>query len=178
MLSRMLSAALFGIDATIVRVEAHGSSGLPAVNTVGLPDSAVRESRERVRSAIINSGFTYPQKRITVNLAPADIRKAGSSLDLPVAVAIVALNEGALAEPIQETTLLMGELSLDGAIRPVPGTLSVALEARSLGLKRLVVPAANTLEASVVRGIEVVPVSSLSEAIGVLNGSPGAPATF
>ena len=83
MLSRMLSVALLGIDATIVRVEAHASSGLPAINTVGLPDSAVRESRERVRSAILNSGFTYPQRRLTVNLAPADIRKVGSSLDLP-----------------------------------------------------------------------------------------------
>lgn len=175
MLSRMLSVALFGVDATIVRVEAHGSAGLPAVNTVGLPDIAVRESRERVRSAILNSGFTYPQRRMTVNLAPADVRKVGSSLDLPVAVAIVALNEGALADPIQETTLLMGELSLDGAVRPVPGTLSAALEARAVGLKRLIIPVANAREASVVSGIEIVPVSSLGEAVGVLNGQATSP---
>jgi len=173
MLSRMLSAALYGIDATIVTVEAHGSSGIPAVNTVGLPDSAVRESRERVRSAILNSGYSYPQKRMTVNLAPADIRKVGSSLDLPVAVAIVALNEGALADPVQEETLLMGELSLDGSVRGVPGTLSAALEARARGLRRLIVPAGNAREASVVAGIEVIPVETLAQAIGVLNGAGG-----
>jgi len=171
MLSRMLSAALYGIDATLVTVEAHGSSGIPAVNTVGLPDSAVRESRERVRSAILNSGYPYPQKRMTVNLAPADIRKVGSSLDLPVAVAIVALNEGALADPVQEETLLMGELSLDGSVRGVPGTLSAALEARARGLRRLIVPAGNAREAGVVAGIEVIPVETLAQAIGVLNGA-------
>ena len=172
MLSRMLSVALLGIDATIVRVEAHASSGLPAINTVGLPDSAVRESRERVRSAILNSGFTYPQRRLTVNLAPADIRKVGSSLDLPVAVAIVALNEGALIEPVQEKALLLGELSLDGSVRPVPGTLSAALEAKSRGVGRILVPAANATEAALVGGVDVVPITSLAEAVAVLNGGP------
>ena len=171
MLSRVLSAALLGIEATIVRVEVHGSAGLPSVSTVGLPDSAVRESRERVRSAVLNSGFKYPQKRVTVNLAPADIRKVGSSLDLPVAVGIVALEEGSVVEPIQEHTLIVGELSLDGSVRPVPGILSVALEGRRRRLKRVIVPAANAREAALVDGIEVVPVSALAEAIGVLNGT-------
>ncbi|HKY31270.1 MAG TPA: YifB family Mg chelatase-like AAA ATPase, partial [Candidatus Polarisedimenticolia bacterium] len=171
MLARMLGAALLGIDATLVRVEAHASSGLPAVSTVGLPDSSVRESRERVRSAIINSGFTYPQRRITINLAPADVRKAGSTLDLPVAAAIVALNEGILCQPRQEATVLIGELSLDGAVRPVPGVLSVVLEARARGLRRVLVPRDNAEEAALVGGMTVVPVVSLGETIGVLNGS-------
>ncbi len=171
MLSRVLSAALLGIEATIVRVEVHASAGLPAVSTVGLPDSAVRESRERVRSAVLNSGFKYPQRRVTVNLAPADIRKVGSSLDLPVAVGIVALEDGSLAEPRQDRALIVGELSLDGAVRPVPGTLSVALEGRRRGLERVFVPAANAPEASLIKGIEVIPVSTLAETIGILNGT-------
>ncbi|HEY3177231.1 MAG TPA: YifB family Mg chelatase-like AAA ATPase [Candidatus Polarisedimenticolia bacterium] len=177
MLSRVLSAALFGIEATLVRVEVHGSAGLPAVSTVGLPDSAVRESRERVRSAILNSGYTYPQKRLTVNLAPADIRKVGSSLDLPVAVAIVALNEKDLIGPIQENAIMMGELSLDGSVRPVPGTLSVALKARALGIPRLLVPAANAREAAMVSGVEVIPVATLAEAVSILNGGAAAVAS-
>jgi len=170
MLSRMLSAALFGIEATIVRVEVHGSSGLPAINTVGLPDVSVKESRERVRSAILNSGFSWPQKRVTVNLAPADIRKAGSSLDLPVAVAILALSEGALDQPIQESALLMGELSLDGAVRPVPGVLSAALEAKARGIGRILVPSASAAEAACVRGIDVIPVDTLAHTVRLLNG--------
>ncbi len=171
MLSRMLSAALLGIEATLVRVEVHASQGLPSINTVGLPDSAVKESRERVRSAILTSGYQYPQRRVTVNLAPADIRKVGSSLDLPMAVGIVALEEGKVAEPIQETTLILGELSLDGTVRPVPGTLSAAMEARDQGLKRILVPVGNAPEAGLVTGIEVVPVSSLIEAVSALNGA-------
>ena len=167
----MLSAALFGIEAAIVQVEVHASGGLPAVSTVGLPDSAVRESRERVRSAILNSGLVYPKGRITVNLAPADMRKIGSSLDLPMAAAIAAIEEGVVARPLQEDTLLLGELSLDGNVRPVTGVLSVALEARARGIKRLLVPLANGQEAALVNGIDVRPVTTLAQAIGVLNGT-------
>jgi len=170
MLSRTLSAALFGIEATIVRVEVHGSPGLPAINTVGLPDPSVRESRERVRSAIINSGYTWPQRRMTVSLAPADIRKAGASLDLPVAVAIVGLTEGDLVDPVQESALLMGELSLDGVVRPVPGVLSAALEARARGIRRLLVPSANAPEAAHVSGVAVLSVDTLAHAVRLLNG--------
>jgi len=175
MLSRMLSAALFGIEAAIVQVEAHASSGLPAVATVGLPDSAVRESRERVRSAILNSGLVYPRGRITVNLAPADMRKIGSALDLPMAVAIAAIEQGVVARPVQDDALLLGELALDGSVRPVAGVLSVALEARSRGVKRLLVPAVNGGEAALVEGVEVCPVTTLAQAIGVLNGTIRAP---
>ena len=167
----MLSAALFGIEAAIVQVEVHASGGLPAVSTVGLPDSAVRESRERVRSAILNSGLVYPKGRITVNLAPADMRKIGSSLDLPMAAAIAAIEDGVVTRPVQEDTLLLGELSLDGNVRPVAGVLSVALEARARGIKRLLVPLANGQEAALVDGIDVSPVSTLAHAIGLLNGT-------
>lgn len=170
MLSQMLSAALFGVEATLVRVEVHGSTGLPAVNTVGLPDNAVRESRERVRSAILNSGYCYPQQRITVNLAPADIRKVGSSLDLPMAIAIVALTEGTLLHPKQDDSLILGELSLDGSVRPVPGVLAAAMEAKTRGVTRLLVPAANASEARLVAGIQVLPVASLAGAVSALNG--------
>ncbi|MGH9869027.1 MAG: YifB family Mg chelatase-like AAA ATPase [Candidatus Polarisedimenticolia bacterium] len=171
MLSRMIGAALTGIEAILVRVEAHGSAGLPAVNTVGLPDSSVRESRERVRSAILNSGFTWPQRRITINLAPADLRKAGSSLDLPVAVSIVALSDGAMAERIQDDTMLVGELSLDGGVRPVPGTLSAALEARACGIRRILVAPESFAEASLVQGLEVLGVTTLAQAVAALNGA-------
>ncbi len=171
MLARTLSAALVGIDATIVRVEVHSSSGLPAVNTVGLPDSAVKESRERVRSAILNSGLDYPKGRITVNLAPAGIRKAGSALDLPVAVAIAAVTEGTLRETRPDDSLIVGELSLDGTVRPVAGALSAAMEARRHGFRRILVPAENAREAQVVAGIDVIPVRSLGETVAVLNGS-------
>ncbi|HET9482264.1 MAG TPA: YifB family Mg chelatase-like AAA ATPase [Candidatus Polarisedimenticolia bacterium] len=168
MLSRTLGAALFGIEATLVRVEVHGTQGLPGVSTVGLPDSAVRESRDRVRSAIMNSNLNYPTLRLTVNLAPADLRKAGSSLDLPVAVAIAAQDSQLELPPLQEETLLMGELSLDGSVRPIPGALSAALEARSQGISRLMLPAACAREVSVVPGLRIVPVGSLNETIQAL----------
>src|SRR5690349_7119845 len=135
---------------------------------VGLPDATVRESRDRVRSAIRNSGFEFPHHRITVNLAPADVRKAGSSFDLPIALGLLATS-GPLKRRAVEDTVVLGELSLDGAINGIRGVLPIAVAARRLGLKRLLLPPPNAAEACVVDGLEVCTVRSLPEAVDALN---------
>ncbi|HID55485.1 TPA: ATP-binding protein, partial [Candidatus Poribacteria bacterium] len=168
MLAVTLSGALFGLEAYIVKVEVDVSDGLPSFNIVGLPDTAVRESKERVTAAIKNSGFRFPAKRITVNLAPADIRKEGSAFDLPIAAALLAAT-GHI--PLQrEGLLLLGELSLDGEVRPVRGALPITLGAKKEGLDGVVVPPENGLEAAVVEGINVYQVKTLSEAAAFLAG--------
>src|SRR5687768_4500914 len=135
---------------------------------VGLPDATVRESRDRVRSAIRNSGFEFPHHRITVNLAPADVRKAGSSFDLPIALGLLATS-GPLTRQTVDDTVIVGELSLDGAINAIRGVLPIAVAARRLGLRRLLLPPQNAAEACVVEGIEVCLVRSLPEAVDALN---------
>ncbi len=140
MIARILSAALIGIDAYIVEVEANlEGKTLPSFATVGLPDSAVKESRERVQSAIRNSGYEFPMKKITINLAPADIRKEGSAYDLPIAVGILTAN-GKISESKLADHIILGELALDGSLRPVHGILSVAWEARKLGMRGIILP--------------------------------------
>src|SRR5688572_3942913 len=141
---------------------------------VGLPDATVRESRDRVRSAIRNSGFEFPHHRITVNLAPADVRKAGSSFDLPIALGLLATS-GPLTRPAVDDTVIVGELSLDGAINAIRGVLPIAVAARRLGLKRLLLPPQNAPEACVVGGLEVCQVRSLPEAVDALNRPDEAP---
>jgi len=169
MVARILSAALLGIDAYIVEVETNiESKTLPGFATVGLPDSAVKESRERVQSAIKNSGFEFPIKKITINLAPADIRKEGSGYDLPIALGILAAN-GIISESKLEDYVILGELALDGAIRPIHGALSVAWEIKKLGLKGILLPRENANEAAMAEGLEVYPVTNLSEAVDFLN---------
>jgi magnesium chelatase family protein len=168
MLARVLSAALLGVEAVLVRVEVDVASGLPAFTTVGLPDSAVRESRERVRTAIRNAGFGFPSDRITVNLAPADLRKEGASFDLPIALGILAAT-GPL-KPRPEPFVVVGELALDGQIQPVRGTLAVTLACRKRGIGTLLVPAANRAEAGAVSGVRAIGASTLGEAVGLLNG--------
>ena len=168
MLASLRSAAVFGIDAYSVQVEVDVSFGLPHFTMVGLPDATVRESRDRVRSAIRNSGFEFPPHRITVNLAPADVRKAGSSFDLPIALGLLATS-GPLQRRAVDDTVVLGELSLDGGINGIRGVLPVAVAARRLGLRRLLLPPQNAAEASVVDGIEVCPARSLPEAVQVLN---------
>src|SRR5512147_1290940 len=138
--AHVVSSAVLGIDAFLVDVEADLANGLPAFATVGLPQGAVKEGRERVHAAITNAGFEAPLKRITVNLAPADIKKDGSGFDLPIAIAILVAGTE-LAD-----TLLIGELGLEGALRPVRGAISIALSARKEGLARLILPAANAAE--------------------------------
>jgi magnesium chelatase family protein len=169
MVARILSAALMGIDAYIVEVETNiEGKTLPGFATVGLPDSAVKESRERVQSAIKNSGFEFPIKKITINLAPADIRKEGSGYDLPIALGILAAN-GIISESKLEDYVILGELALDGTIRPIHGALSVAWEIKKLGLKGMILPKENANEAAMAEGLEVYPVKNLSEAVDFLN---------
>ena len=169
MLARVFSSALHGVEALRVEVEVDIAQGLPAFATVGLPETAVKESRERVKAAITNSGFRFPADRITVNLAPADIRKEGTGFDLPIALGILAA--GGLVSPEALTRhVVTGELSLDGRVKPVPGVLSTALAARRWGLDAVLVPAANAAEASVVAGVHVHPAGSLAEAVEHLNG--------
>ncbi|MBM3777224.1 MAG: YifB family Mg chelatase-like AAA ATPase [Acidimicrobiia bacterium] len=168
MLASLRSAALVGVEALPVQVEVDVSFGLPGFTMVGLPDVAVRESRDRVRAAIRNSGFEFPPHRITVNLAPADVPKAGSSYDLPIALALLA-TQGTLAHRAVEDTFVLGELSLDGVINAIRGVLPVAIAARRAGIRRLLLPPANASEASVVDGLEVCVVRSLTEAVAAIN---------
>src|SRR3954470_3629520 len=160
------SAAVYGIDAHLIDVEVDMFAGNPRDSVmVGMPDVAVRESRERIKSALMNSGFGYPSKRITINLAPANVRKEGAGFDLPVALGIL----GAMgAVPALDQHTCMGELSLDGAIRPVRGSLSVAVCARERGIANLIVPAENAAEAAVVEGVNVYGVRYLAEVVALL----------
>jgi magnesium chelatase family protein len=167
-LASLRSAAVFGIEAYPVHVEVDVAFGLPHFSMVGLPDTTVRESRDRVRSAIRNSGFEFPHHRITVNLAPADVRKAGSSFDLPIALGLLATS-GPLTRRCVDDTVIVGELSLDGAINGIRGVLPIAIGARRLGLKRLLLPPQNAAEASVVEGLDICVAQSLSDAVDALN---------
>lgn len=173
MLFKALSAAVYGIDANIIDVEVD-FSGIKTdqdhFHTVGLPDAAVRESRDRVRAAIKNSGFDVPSTHITINLAPADIKKEGSGFDLPMAIGILGAY-GALNLTDVSQFLLVGELGLDGGLRAVSGMLPVAVAARARGIKNLVIPKANAREAAVVEGVNVYPVESLNQVRELLNAA-------
>jgi magnesium chelatase family protein len=162
------TAAVFGIEACPVQVEVDVSFGLPGFQMVGLPDASVRESRDRVRSAIRNSGFEFPPHRVTVNLAPADIRKAGSSFDLPIALGVLAA-AGRIARRDIADVLLLGELSLDGGIQAARGVLPIAAAARRHSCRALLLPYPNSGEAAVVEGLELFPVRTLAEAVAALN---------
>ncbi len=168
MLSKVKSAALMGIDAYLVEVETSLERGLQNVAMVGLPDSAVRESRERVTSAIKNSGYELTQKRTTINLAPADIRKEGSGYDLPIAIGLLAAY-GEISEARLHDHVIVGELALDGAVRPVHGVLSIAWMVRQMGMKGLLVPTENVREAAMIKELEVFPIDNLRQAVDFLN---------
>jgi magnesium chelatase family protein len=168
MLFKALSAAVFGIDAYPVEVEVDISAGMPNFTTVGLPDAAVRESRERIKSAIKNCGLDFPFQNITVNLAPADVKKEGSGFDLPIALGILGTT-GALLKNELKNTLFLGELSLDGGLRPIKGALSIATMARQKGLRKMVVPLENAREAAVVQDVEVFGLRSLPEVLDLIN---------
>jgi magnesium chelatase family protein len=173
MLFKARSAAVYGIDANIIDVEVDFSGAVlehPLFNMVGLPDAAVRESRDRVRSAIKNSGFDIPPTRITVNLAPADLKKEGSGFDLPIAIGILGAY-GALQNKDLSDFLLVGELGLDGSLRAVQGMLPIAVAAREKGIKNLLIPAGNAREAAVVEGVNVYPVCTLLEVRELLNSA-------
>jgi len=175
MLALVRSATVFGIEAADVFVEVDVAPGLPSFTTVGLPDSTVRESRDRVRAAIRNAGLEFPVDRITINLAPAELRKEGAAFDLPMALGIL-LATGIVKPGLIEDAIAVGELSLDGHIRPVRGVLPVALHCRRRGVPRLLVPAGNAAEAAVVSGVGVIPLATLHDALEYLNGEREIPA--
>src|SRR5438046_10321117 len=168
MLASLRTAALFGVDACAVHVEVDVSFGFPNFAMVGLPDASVRESRDRVRSAIRNSGFEFPPHRITVNLAPADVRKAGASFDLPIALGILAA-QGIVERRFIVDLVLLGELSLDGSIHATRGVLPIAAASRRDGLAGILLPAGNATEAAIVSGLDIFAVSSLFDAVRALN---------
>jgi magnesium chelatase family protein len=169
MLATITSGAVLGVDAYPVRVEVDLARGLPAMSVVGLPQGAVREARERVTAALANSGFPVPPSRITINLAPADIPKTGSAFDLPIALALLAAG-GEFGDGDLTGVCCLGELGLDGTIRPVHGVLAVALMCRSHGPARLVVPDANAAEAAVVDGLDIRRARTLTDVVGYLGG--------
>ncbi|HEX9653874.1 MAG TPA: YifB family Mg chelatase-like AAA ATPase, partial [bacterium] len=170
MFSKALGAAVLGIDAYIVEVEAHLESQLPAFATVGLPEGAVKESKERVSAAIKNCGFKFPQKRITINLAPADIKKEGSAFDLPIAIGILAAM-GQVSPDHLNDFIILGELSLDGSLRPIRGALPISLAAKKANKKGILLPKPNAKEAAIIEGIDIFPMSNLAETVDFLNSS-------
>ena len=168
MLASLLSATVHGLDGRIVRVEVDVAPGLPGFTIVGLADTALQEARERVRGAIRNSGYDYPPRRITVNLAPADLRKGGASLDLAIALGIMVGSEQVKATG---RWAVLGELSLGGDLRPVPGLLPMVMALGRRHVRRVIVPADGAAEASLADGVEVVPAATLAEAAGLLRAS-------
>ncbi|MBI4187906.1 MAG: YifB family Mg chelatase-like AAA ATPase [Chloroflexi bacterium] len=168
MLAKVISCAIVGLEGAIVEVEADILPGLPAFIVVGLPDTAVQEARERVRSAIRNSGCTFPMKRVVINLAPADLKKAGPAYDLPIAVGIILSSEQVAADVSQ--TLFLGELSLDGSLRHTNGVLPMVAVAREKGFVTIIVPEADAREASLIEGVKIIPIGSLAQLISYLRG--------
>ena len=162
MYAKVYGETTCGINGEQIIVEVDISNGLPSFDIVGLPDTAVKESRERVRAALKNSGLVFPMTRITVNLAPADLKKDGSGLDLPIAVGIL-VSSGILQQEQVENMIFVGELALDGTIRQVAGVLPMILHARDLEIKTIVIPAGNSAEGRLVEGIEVLVPASLTE---------------
>ena len=182
MLASLESAAVIGIQASPVHVEVDLCFGLPRFQLVGLPDASVRESRDRVHAAIRNSGFEFPQHRIVINLAPADVRKAGASYDLPIALGVLAASGVVTSRDIRDI-VIVGELALDGTIHPARGVLPIAVAARQERAEAMLLPQGNTAEAAVVEGLRLLPVRTLAEAVALLNlareqwpSSPPAPA--
>ncbi len=169
MLAKIHAAAIVGLEGAIVEVEVDTSRGLPSFTIVGLPDTAVQESRERVQAAVKNAGLVFPRHRVTVNLAPAALRKEGPAYDLPIALGVLVASEQILAEWL-EGALVVGELSLDGSVRHVRGVLPMAALARQEGISRLMVPAVNAAEAALMPDVEVIPVESLTDLVNHLSG--------
>ncbi len=169
MLARIFSCAVIGLDGVVVEVEVDYTNGQPGMTIVGLPDTAVQESRERVQTAVKNAGLHFPRHRIVVNLAPASVRKEGPYYDLPIALGVIVLG-GHLPPAALESTLVIGELSLDGVVRHARGVLPMAATARAQGYKRMIVPEVDAAEAALIPDIEVIPVSTLSALYDHLSG--------
>jgi magnesium chelatase family protein len=173
-LAKVMSSTLLGVDAWLVEVEVDLANGLPTFTTVGLPDTSIRESRDRVKAALANSGFPFPLKRITVNLAPAHLRKEGTAFDLPIALGLLHA-AGYIESDRLERYLVVGELSLDGRVKAITGAMPMAITAHQEGLAGMVVPADNAPEAAVIEGIPVYGVETLAQAIGFFNGTEAIP---
>ena len=169
MLAKIYSAAVYGVDAYEIEIEVNGAGGDPNIVIVGLPDAAVKESRDRVTTAIANSGYYWPRGRTTINLAPADIKKEGPSFDLPIALGMIAVTEELDSSPFENFSFV-GELALNGTVRAVKGVLPVALEARRRGKRALFVPEANALEAAMVDNIDIYGVQNLRQTFAFLRG--------
>ena len=172
MYGQVFGCCIQGIDGYVVEVEADIASGLPQIHLVGLPDSAVRESIDRIRAAIKNTGFRFPQERVTINLAPADLRKEGSAFDLAIAAGVLTASREIGADDMK--TMFIGELSLEGKVRPVPGVLPMVAAAKQAGFARVILPADNLAEASLITGIRIVPIRALEQLrnlVGLEGGS-------
>lgn len=172
MLSKIKSMSLEGLNGYLVEIQSDVSGGLPNFDIVGLPDIRVKEAKERVRAAIKNSGIEFPSRRIVVNLAPADKKKEGTFFDLPIAIGIlVAIDEirGICLDDLEDTVFL-GELSLDGKINRINGILPMCIEAVNLGIKKVVIPKENMIEALIIKGLDIIPVDNLLDVIGYLRG--------
>ena len=170
MLSIVKSMSLFGLDGYLICVQVDVSGGMPSWEIVGLPDISVKESKERVRTAIKNSGYDLQSRKIVVNLAPANTKKEGSFFDLPIAIGILKCNKEIITE-VPEDTVFIGELSLDGKINKVNGILSMCIEAKKLGIKKVIIPKENAKEAAVVNGIKIYGASTLKDVVDFLNGT-------
>ncbi|HZM22278.1 MAG TPA: magnesium chelatase domain-containing protein, partial [Anaerolineales bacterium] len=169
MLARVFSCAVIGLEGVIVEVEVDYTNGLPGVTIVGLPDTAVQESRERVQTAVKNAGLHFPRHRIVVNLAPAAVRKEGPAYDLPIALGVILL-AGHLPHDVVDNTIVLGELSLDGVVRHTRGVLPMAATARANGFKQMFVPEVDAPEAALIPDLEVIPVKSLADLYAHLSG--------
>jgi magnesium chelatase family protein len=178
MLSHVWSSTTLGVDALPIQIESHIEPGLPRYTVVGLPDGAVRESRDRIWAALKNTGLPAPRGAVTVNMAPADVRKEGAAFDLPIAVGLLAASHGVIPQDRLDGLFIMGELALSGEVRPVRGVLPMAMRARTEGRRGVVVPVENAAEAAVVEGLEVYPVRSVTEAFALLSGQGEAPQPF
>lgn len=170
MLSITKSMALQGLNGYLLDVQVDVSNGIPSWEIVGLPDTSLKEAKERVQIAIKNCGVTKLNKKIIINLAPAGLRKEGSSFDLAIAVGVLSSLEYIYQQNLN-STIFLGELSLDGSIKPISGVLPICVEAKKLGIKRIVLPEENSKEASILKGLEIIPVKSLQQTIEYLNGN-------
>lgn len=168
MLSKIKTISLHGLEGYLIEVQVDVSAGMPSWEVVGLPDISVKEAKERVRTAIKNSGFEFQSRKIVVNMAPADVRKEGTFFDLPIAIGIL-LDFGEIAKIKEENIAFVGELSLDGKVNKVNGILPICVEARKLGIQKIIVPKENAKEGAIVKDIEVIGVETLSQVVDYLN---------
>jgi magnesium chelatase family protein len=166
--AKIYSACVIGIDAREVTVEMDTAGGLPGINIIGLPDPAIRESRDRIKAAIKNSDFEFPARKITINLAPADIKKEGASFDLPIALSVL-LSEGAIECERLDEYIFCGELSLDGKLKPIKGALPIAMALNKMGKKKFILPKENAKEAAVTKEVEVYPLETLRDVVNFIN---------